>query len=227
MRLTVEVKKTRGTPVRLLVDFLRFFHSPEELKIRLEGLGPEATIEREYIARALKLAEDEDGDPRASACARHYNAHVDARDFKRALEVAEDLVQIRGHAKDWYAVWACLNELGREDEAARAEEKAIAAPPVDATDWFFKAQLLALTGRREEALRAFSKAVEMDSDNHSAWTHYGITLFELKRFDEALGAINRSVEIYDGDSRPWIYRGLIMVELGNLQEAVASYDRVI
>jgi tetratricopeptide (TPR) repeat protein len=227
MRLTVEVKKARGTPVRLLVDFLRSWHSPEELRTRLEGLGPQAALESEYVTHALKLAENEKDDPRASASARHYNSYVDAGDFKHALEAAEELVEIRGHAKDWYVLWACLNELSCKDEAEKAEEKALATSAVDATDWFFKGQILALTGRREEALEPFAKALELDPTNTSALTNYGITLVELRRFEEALAAIDRSIELNENDTRPWIYRGLIMVKLGKLPEAIASYDRVI
>jgi tetratricopeptide (TPR) repeat protein len=227
MRLSVEVKKTRGAPVRLLVDFLRSWHSTEELKMRLEVLGPQASLEVDYVSSALKLAENKNDDPRAAASARHYNSYVDAGDFEHALEAAEELVKLRGGIKDWYVLWLCLNELGRKREASKAGEQALAIQPLDATDWLFKGQILALTGRKEEALGPFAKTVEMNPTDASAWTNYGITLVELNRFEEALAAIERSIRLNESDTRPWIYRGFIMVKLRNLEEAITSYDKVI
>jgi len=227
MRLTVEVKKTRGTPVRLLVDFLRLWHSREELKTRLEGLGPEAALEHEYVTRALELTENDKDDPRAAASRRHYNSYIDAGDFEHALEAAEEMVRLGGSIKDWYVLWACLDKLGRSGEAAEAAERVLAIPALDATEWFLRGQVLAMTGRRAEAVGPFAKAVELRPDDITAWTNYGITLVELSRFEEALAAIDRSIALDGSDTRPWVYRGLIMVRLGNLPEAIAAYDKVI
>jgi tetratricopeptide (TPR) repeat protein len=227
MRLTVEVKKTRGAPVRLLVDFLRFWHSRDELKTRLEGLGPEAALEREYVTHALKLAENEKDDPRAAASRRHYNDYVDAGDFEHALEAAEEMVRLCGGPRDWYVLWVCLDKLGRAGEAAEAAGRVLTLPASDATEWFLKGHILAMTGRRAEALEPYAKAVELNPDDVRAWTSYGITLFELNRFEDALTALDRSIALDGSDTRPWTYRGLIMAKLGNLPEAVAAFDKVI
>jgi tetratricopeptide (TPR) repeat protein len=195
--------------------------------MRLEGLGPQASLEVDYVSSALKLAENKNDDPRTAASARHYNSYVAAGDFEHALEAAEELVKLRGGVKDWYVLWVCLNELGRKGEASKAGEKALAIQPVDATDWLFNGQILALTGRKEEALGPFAKTVELNPTDAPAWTNYGIILVELNRFEEALAAIERSIRLNEGDTRPWIYRGFIMVKLRNLEEAITSYDKVI
>jgi len=43
MRLSIEVKKHRGKPIHLLVDFLRLWYSPAELQQRLAALPANAT----------------------------------------------------------------------------------------------------------------------------------------------------------------------------------------
>ncbi|MCH8294524.1 MarR family transcriptional regulator, partial [Candidatus Poribacteria bacterium] len=53
MRMGIEVKKHRGEPIRLFVDFLRLWYSQEELRQRLASLRPDAALDREYLRHAL------------------------------------------------------------------------------------------------------------------------------------------------------------------------------
>lgn len=58
MRLSFEVKQTGRTPIRLIVDFLRAWYRPEELRTRLAALSPDALREREHICAALERWEE-------------------------------------------------------------------------------------------------------------------------------------------------------------------------
>src|SRR5262249_23956329 len=101
MRLCVEVKKHRGEPIRLFLDFLRLWYSREDLQQRLELLQPDVMVEREYILQGLQAIEEETEDPRVAECLRDYKAYRDKSDHIHALQVAEELVTIRSDVSDW------------------------------------------------------------------------------------------------------------------------------
>ena len=67
MRMGVEVKKHRGQPIRLFVEFLRYWYKPGELEARLELLQPHATLDREYLYTALRTARATSGREHAEA----------------------------------------------------------------------------------------------------------------------------------------------------------------
>ena len=54
MRICLEVKKQRGEPIKLFVDFLRIWYTNRELNSRLAQL-PNDCLERNYILKALEL----------------------------------------------------------------------------------------------------------------------------------------------------------------------------
>src|SRR5205823_6826988 len=68
MRLCIELKKNRGGPIRLLVDFLRLWHSRTELQRRLLALQPDALVEREYLSYAIRAYDEVQEDLRLAAC---------------------------------------------------------------------------------------------------------------------------------------------------------------
>jgi|RhiMetStandDraft_8_1073273.scaffolds.fasta_scaffold60732_1 hypothetical protein len=57
MRMGVEVKKHRGQPIRLFVEFLRYWYTPGELEARLELLQLHAMLDREYLHAALQTVQ--------------------------------------------------------------------------------------------------------------------------------------------------------------------------
>ncbi|MEQ8963628.1 MAG: helix-turn-helix domain-containing protein, partial [Coleofasciculus sp. C2-GNP5-27] len=109
MRFCLEVKKQRGEPIQLFVDFLRIWYTKEELLQRLgvtddnlqyqqplKPLPSDAVIEREYILYALQAMDNEDEDPRIAVCLQEYKNCFEKKDYVNALEIAEKLVKIRG-----------------------------------------------------------------------------------------------------------------------------------
>jgi DNA-binding transcriptional ArsR family regulator len=125
MRLCIEVKKHRGEPIRLLVDFLLLWYSPAELQLRLALLQSDTALERDYLLHALHACEEEAEDPRIKACLADHDAYMKKEDFVNALKVAEELVAIRGQPGDWAEQGHCLCHLGRFDEALVALDKSI------------------------------------------------------------------------------------------------------
>src|SRR5919199_131548 len=108
MRFCLEVKKQRGEPIQLFVDFLRLWYTKTELQQRLELLSPDAQSERKYVLQALRAAKREE----VSRIAAYRNDIADflkKKDFIHALQVIDQLVAIGDHAMDWLARGLCLS----------------------------------------------------------------------------------------------------------------------
>ncbi|MFP5273801.1 tetratricopeptide repeat protein, partial [Coleofasciculus sp.] len=227
MRFCLEVKKQRGKPIQLFVDFLRIWYTKEELLQRvgltvaefrnnrvfddlgkdnylqyqqpLKPLSSDAVLEREYILYALQAMDNEDENPRIAACLQEYENCFEKEDYVTALELTEKLVTIRGQAEDWFKRGFCLSHLKRYEEALVSYDKAIELNPNDAPAWVIRGGVLYKLERYEEALVSYEKAIELNPNYAPAWGLRGGVLI--------LGGVLNNLERY--------------------QEALVSYDKVI
>ncbi|RKY72911.1 MAG: hypothetical protein DRQ14_05230 [Candidatus Latescibacterota bacterium] len=198
MRLCIEVKKYRGEPIRLLVEFLRLWYSTDELRMKLESLQPEQSLEQEYLLYALRISQEEKKNPVVESCLRDYVTYIEKWEFARALEVAEELVTVRGNARDWLSRGLVLGNLGRHEEALESFDKAIELDPNNALAWFNRGRALYALGRHQEALDLLFKALHhftgreeevkiltigiisiIININHTAWQRYVEALIEF------------------------------------------------
>jgi tetratricopeptide (TPR) repeat protein len=233
MRLCIEVKKHRGEPVRLFVDFLRLWYPRAELQKRLESFSSDNTLERECFLHALHLAEVETEDPRVAACLKFLNDYVESGDFPQALEVAEELVAIRGDAADWQEKAHCLGHLNRFDEALEAVDRAIELDQNYTKAWNTRGSVLRSLNRYAEALESWDKTLEPNRNNARYWWNRGVLLMELYRYEDALLSfdkvieLNRSREPEASDAWLWNARGASLGFLGRHEEALASFKKVV
>ncbi len=194
MRLCIEVKKNRGEPIRLLVDFLRLWYSRTELQQRLELLQSDEALEREYVLHALRTIAEETEDPRVTVCLHDYNAYLEKSDFVRALQVVEELLGIRGLAEDWFAQGYCLGSLRRAEEALASFDKAIDLDPKNGLIWYNRGAVLNYLGRYDEALASYDKASALSSEQIS-FVDFGRAeaLLALNRWDEGGKALDEAL----------------------------------
>jgi tetratricopeptide (TPR) repeat protein len=188
MRFCLEVKKQRGEPIRLFVDFLRLWYTLQELQHRLEMLPPDAELERDYVLHALRANKEESEDPRVAALIDDYEDYFEKDEFVHALQVAQKLVEIRGHAWDWFNQGYSLYELGRYEEALISYDKAIDLDANDATTWLNRGVTLDKLERYEEALASYDQAIELDLNEPTTWEDRGWGLSNLGRYEEALAS---------------------------------------
>lgn len=194
MRMCVEVKKHRGKPVRLFVDFLRLWYTQAELEQRLERFALGDGFEREYVLQALQEADGgELESPLLESCWRDCEAHFEAEDFDQALKVAEEMVAIRGTAVDWSIHGVALGELGRHKEALASYEKAVELGPEHAEAWAIRGGGLMELGRYEEALVSYEKAVELRPGDAWTWAAQGVVLAALDRWEESFVALDEAL----------------------------------
>jgi tetratricopeptide (TPR) repeat protein/DNA-binding MarR family transcriptional regulator len=227
MRLTVEVKKKRGEPIRLLVDFLRLWYSPDEIQSRIEMLGGEPSLESNYLSRAhLELLSATD-DPRIAVCKADYNEAIGKKDFKSAFQAAEEMAEIKSSYSNWYLKLITAQELRWSDEAKKAERKLKEIEPQDASDYYFCGEYYLHRNKLSDAVGFYHKAVELKPDLADAWIALTNALMYTGDYKSALDASDKSIEIAPEDINSLYFRGHILANLGNFEEAKPVYQKVI
>ncbi|WP_242720917.1 tetratricopeptide repeat protein [Microcoleus vaginatus] len=224
MRFCMDVKKHRGEPISLIVDFLRLWYTQEELKQRLDRLGvrlipigkelvdniwektqlkyqlsletlpPNAVVEREYLLRALGPRETDD-----------------CEDSRVAACVQE--IENCKEKKDYVSALNLANKL----VAIRGK----------ARDWLEKGRCLDNLERYDEALESFDMAIALDDNDKLAWRIRGGLLNNLKRYDEALSSFDRAIALDDNDRSASVLRANVLYHLKRYEEALASFDKAI
>ena len=227
MRLCIELKKNRGGPVRLLVDFLRLWHSRRELEQRLLALQPDASVEREYLSHAIRAYDEGQEDLRVAACLKDFQSCVSKGDYENALHVTEELVAIRGQSADLLRQGIYLSRLDRHEDALAAFDQALKVDPHNANLWAGRGIELKSLNRDEDALPAFDKAVELDPSNSRAWLLRGMVLGRLDRDEEVLAAFDKAVELDPKHAHAWVHRGIALGVLDRDEEALAAFDKAI
>lgn len=226
MRLSLEVKKLRGGPVRLFVEFLKLWYSHSELEEQLESLRETDSKEREYITQALRAHDKEKPEPHVAACLKEYNKHRRNDRYEEALHIAEELTNLRKKPLDWMRCAACLKSLNRESEARVAESRA-KDMGVTANDWRRYGYWLDVASKYEDALRAYDKAVELAPDAAGIWNDRGVCLGHLDRQDEELKCYQRATEIDPNYVLGWRNRALTLRRLNCYEEALSAADMAL
>ena len=163
MRLCIDVKRSRGGPIRLFVEFLRLWYSRDEIA-RLGLDLPETSLARMHTDQALQLIEQRPSNPVVDECLARFKETWDGRDYTQSLDVAAELIAVSGAGNDWIRKGQCLIELGRYPEAIAACEEGLThgANPVGALA--HKALALRKLGRFEEQMSALDTALESSQD---------------------------------------------------------------
>ncbi len=246
MRLSMEVKRQRGEPIRLLVDFLRLWFSQDELRERLDDLEDGSALDKRYLVRAMESYDEGSGDPRVEACLKDYERFWAEGAYEKALQVAEELVEIRGFSWEWEMRSRCLDALGEGEAtqpidrqalelAAEAyEETALSnlreasrLQPEDAWAWFRLANYLDYLGRYEEALAAVKKATKLDSSSVLFWSYLGVFCYRCGRLEESLESLDRALAFKPENPGILSNRAVALSSLGRHEEALAAFDRAI
>ena len=232
MRICLEVKKQRGKPIKLFIDFLRIWYTEKELKARLEKL-PEDCVEREYINYALAVKEnfiaaDIEKDAAIKDLVNRGVEETKAGNFARALNLFEEA--LKNNDRDpttWYNHGNALEKLGRYQEAISSYERAIEIKPDDHYAWCWRGNALEKLGRYEAAISSYERAIQIKPDDHSAWFNRGNTLHELGRYEAAISSYERAIQIKPDNHSAWFNRGNTLHELGRYEAAISSYERAI
>lgn len=226
MRIALEIKRMRGEPVELLVEFLRIWYSETELSTRLGALHPEAEIERKYLLRALEARTGSD-DPVLAACLKDLHKYDVEKDYPHALDVTEELIAHKPCLEHLGEKVKYLCLLGRMPEALELAEKMIQMEPKNVVDWLGRGFALSVLGRYAQALETLDRVIDLAPGSGNVWCFRGSVLFNLGRLADALGAFEKAIELDSGNAVAWLRKGTILAVLGRYTEALQAIERTL
>ncbi len=225
LRLSFEVKKHRGKPIGLLLDFLRMWYSPAELKQKL-SVPPTAGAPEHHLVPDLRTLEQKWEDPRIADCRRDYSEAAQKGDYERALKAAEEMVSMRGLREDWLAQASCCIGLGRPESAVAIYDRMIDLDEADALVWRLRASVLCAMGRYEEALSSCRKSRELDETVVETWNCEASILLNMCNPEEALFACEAALKLKDSDPFAWATLGTALAELELFDESRRAFSRL-
>lgn len=230
MRICFNIKKYRGTPIRLFVDFLRIWYSREELQHRLVIIEKDDKIEKDYIIKALKRKETETIDIRVKASLKDLLSSVHEGNFAQALPAAEEVATVRGRAIDWVILGECYRQLERYQKGLDALDKAVKIDPRIKYVWLIRSFILSKLERYNDALSSIDRELEQNPEQRkqsSIWEERTYLLKKLERYEEALISIDRAIEIDPKNAWLLSQKGSILSDTGRDNEALTCLNRSI
>ncbi len=226
MRMCVEVKKNRGGPIRLFIEFLQLWYTEDELRLMAARKSvPE--MERDYILRAIRAAEESIEDPRIRACTEDLLAYIANGETIRALEITEELIYLRGSLEDWLQSAILLYGLKRYEEAITSCNKAIIIDASDKYTWYLHGVIFHTMHRYEEAVAAFDASLKIDPGFLNGWLQRGRTLSCLGLQEQGIASCDKAIELDPTSKSAFYWRGALLLAKQNATLALSSFNTAI
>ncbi len=225
--LCLEVKKLRGEPIRLFIEFLRLWYSQAELEQRLKALAVDAKADHEYLEQVLKIGGQKEAEPSVEACLYDYDIYWRKREYNAALQVLEELMTLRENPNDKIMRAKCMRFLDRMDESIEVLESLFDQESQDVWVWLNIGIEFKELGEPEQALRAEDIAIQIAPQSPSAWNNRGVSLDHLGREAEAIASYERALQSEPDDGDEWRGRGIALWNLERLEEAIQAFDKAL
>ncbi|MEL7409359.1 MAG: tetratricopeptide repeat protein, partial [Cyanobacteria bacterium J06558_2] len=233
MRICLEVKKQRGEPIKLFIDFLRIWYTNRELESRLKQLAPDC-LERQYILKALELppifpeAIDLSKSEQLNNLLQEIVNCYRQEDYQSALTLCDRAIEIDPNDYFiWFFYGYLLAKIEQDELAIKSYNRALELNPNIDIAWFSHGCLLAKTGKYELAIKSYNRALELNPDNDNIWLNLAISLGILGQPELAIESCERALKINPDNELIWHCRGIVLHDSEKYALAVESYDRAI
>ena len=226
LRICVETKVHDGKPIRLLVEFLRYWFARQELMQRLASVTA-GCPQREYLEAAIREYDNAEGHVHLSPdvsrlCMALSRAEVSGNKSVIA-STARELAEVSKIAEDWIHYTRALSHLGANEEAIACVLDAAKKHPDDVDAKHALARAYFDTQQFDKSLAAITEAIRLQPTNDSAWMDRGQVLERLRRDEEALQAFSQAARLSPDWPPPTLMKGAVLLKLGKYTEA----ERVI
>lgn len=256
MRLCLDVKQSRGRPLRMVVEFLRSWYGPRLLD-ELAALPQSAELAASYVGEAFRALEAE---PPIEDLFRGSPAEILAR-AEHGLALTPERPAL------WIARVGGLLAEARIDEAREALRGLVSSGDSESLELTLTAHLasvraalqgapvfdslvegwlemarqesgagevegmtaagLTALGRHTDALEFLPSALDADPENSNLMAFQGISQTEAGRPEDGLKAFDRAIEVSPSDAMLHADRGLTLRALGRQEDALASFESAI
>ena len=231
LRMVIEVKRGRGEPVRLIVDFLRRWYNRRERQERLARISSRYPMTREYLTAALDLERAIQDTPdlkRARRFSAEYEKCMEAKEYNRAVEIAAEIIERKGRAcdvDDWSEYAYCLLMTDQYEAASSACEKIVTLFPENSWAWFIHAHSLYMLNACSSALKSIDESIALDPKFQYSWWLHGAILSDVGDYSAALESYTQ-VLILDPDYELALFnRAGVQLALGQWDDFIADVGR--
>jgi tetratricopeptide (TPR) repeat protein len=224
MRISLEVKKHRGEPLRLFVEFLRCWYTRTELENLLVESPLGAKIESQYIRQALTLSKEGSEDPRIASCQKDLEHYHETREYDKAFNVLDELEALEGVTYLYLVERGhILIEQGNYEEAIQTFKQAIELDRTEDYAWFGIGYTYMNIKQYDESLHAYDKAIELGMVGSPIWGLRGVCLQSLGLHEQAIESYKKVIELDPNDVGGWDFMGQSLLELGRYSEAAEAF----
>ena len=222
LRICVETKVHDGKPIRLLIEFLRYWFARQELEQKLTAME-EDLPERAYFVAALREYESAEGhdhlSEEVSELCRQLSIAAFSHNKTAITSAARELAQVSKIAEDWLHFVRSLWYLGELQEAQPTLEEVVKKNPRDPQAVLALAQVLEAKGQREKSLAQVEQLIALDANLPDAWAEKGDLLEKLGRDDEALRCYRHASKLNAEWSAPAFMSSRILLRQKRYAEA--------
>jgi tetratricopeptide (TPR) repeat protein len=227
MRICLEAKSHDGEPLRLLVEFLRYWFYRDELEAQLTSYGGAGEM-RDYLLAALKEYDSVDAHHHLNSEIERLCGALGHASIEDEPNIAEELATVSKIAEDWSHCVLALSRLGRVMEVVPYIEKAVLLHPDDERLQISMGRAYSAVKRFDEALIHFDRAIALNPKEAYVWYERGRVLNALHRYEDALASFESSLRFKP--ARPTDVRILkadVLMRLGRATETLATLRPVL
>jgi tetratricopeptide (TPR) repeat protein len=142
-------------------------------------------------------------------------------EFQQAEKIAPE--KDPNHHLFWARMGEAYDVAGRNDEAIKAYQQAIAAKPESSSYYNNLGNVLARAGKIDDARAAYTKSAELDPPNAAmAWRNFGISLYSANRMVEAIEPLQKATQIDPKNAQSWYLLGACMVADPSIYKTVGD-----
>lgn len=207
LRICVEAKSRDGEPLRLLVEFLRYWFSRQEIEERLGSMDSNLP-KRKYFEAALREYDN-------PQCHRHLSPDVGKlcgalglaieqvpKDKDAVTATAQELAKVSEIAEDWAHYAIALGCLGGARQALPLLIQKAEQDRKDRDLLYGLAMAYEDDGQLAKAISALEEALALKPDDSELWHFKGIVLEKSKDYVAALESLSQAARITPTDATP-------------------------
>jgi tetratricopeptide (TPR) repeat protein len=152
------------------------------------------------------------------------------RDALKLLDRAEAIEGLRPSAALWWDRASYLRQLGEEEAAKAAADRALGTQPTNARDHYLLATTYLRNGGSDshsKAVRELKESIRLNDKHY--WSHMqkGICHLEMREFTLAASEFSQCVGLWPEFAWGHFNRGYALYQSGSKEEALLSYNEAI
>ncbi len=132
----------------------------------------------------------------------------------------------------WVTRGQILSQLGQNDQALVAYDRALLLEPKNAEALAYRCDILSKLGKQDQAVASCDQALTDSgltdqSSSSLALTNRAQANRKLNQLDTAVADYDRAISINPNDPTIWAEQAIVLEQLSRFTEALTSYDRAV